>query len=179
MRLHAFLAIVAVLASPMAARAQSPIQLSLFPPMQLVSEDQSVSGIRLGLYTKNTDTSGFDLAAVAHSTGSASALQVALVNYVEGDFTGLQLGWGLGGSIANVVNGQVKGVQLGIYNGAQGGGEGFQWGLVNNTGGRMSGFQLSFVNIAEDYYGLQVGLINIIRSKPSLSVLPIVNWKFD
>ena len=56
---------------------------------------------------------------------------------------------------------------------------GFQWGLVNNTGGRMSGFQLSFVNIAEDYYGLQVGLINIIRSQSSLPILPIVNWKFD
>ena len=43
----------------------------------------------------------------------------------------------------------------------------------------MHGFQLSLVNVAEDMYGVQVGLINIIRSKPSLWILPIVNWKFD
>lgn len=179
MRPRFVLAAAALLASPLAVQAQSPIQLSLFPPAQLVSENQGVSGLRFGLYTKNTNTAGFDLAAVAHSTGNATALQVSLVNYVEGDFTGIQLGWGLGGSIANVVKGQMKGFQGGIYNGAAAGGEGFQWGLVNNTGGRMSGFQLSFVNIAEDYYGLQVGLINIIRSKSSLPILPIVNWKFD
>jgi hypothetical protein len=179
MRSRFLLVAAALLASPLAAQAQSPIQLSLFPPAQLVSEGQDVSGIRFGLYTKNANTSGFDLAAVAHSTGNATALQVSLVNYVEGDFTGLQLGWGLGGAIANVVKGQMKGFQGGIYNGAGQGGEGFQWGLVNNTGGRMSGFQLSFVNIAEDYNGIQVGLINIIKSKPSLSILPIVNWKLD
>jgi len=28
-------------------------------------------------------------------------------------------------------------------------------------------------------YGVQVGLINIIRSKPDLWILPIVNWKFE
>lgn len=179
MRFRPAMALAAILTAPVAAQAQSPIQLSLFPPAQLVSESQPVSGIRFGLYTKNTNTTGFDLAAVAHSTGDATALQISLVNYVEGDFTGLQLGWGLGGSIANVVKGQMKGFQGGIYNGAQQGGEGFQWGLVNHTGGRMSGFQLSLVNIAEDYYGLQVGLINIIRSKSSLPILPIVNWKFD
>ena len=43
----------------------------------------------------------------------------------------------------------------------------------------MEGLQVSFVNIANDMNGVQVGLINIIRSKDRFPVLPIVNWKFD
>ena len=34
-------------------------------------------------------------------------------------------------------------------------------------------------SIAEDLYGLQIGLINIIRSKDRFPIRPIVNWKFD
>jgi hypothetical protein len=43
----------------------------------------------------------------------------------------------------------------------------------------MRGFQFSLVNVAEDMYGVQVGLINIIRSKEDFPILPLVNWKFD
>jgi hypothetical protein len=35
------------------------------------------------------------------------------------------------------------------------------------------------VNFAEDLYGLQIGLINIIRSKDKHRVLPLVNWKYE
>ena len=58
-------------------------------------------------------------------------------------------------------------------------GEGAQvaWGF--NRAEQFEGFQLALVNFAEDLYGLQIGLINIIQSKERFSVLPFVNWKFD
>jgi len=178
MRPRRLLPVLALLAAPVALRAQAPIQVSLFPPAQLVSEDQAISGLRLGLYGRNAAMTGFDLGVVTHTTGDASALQVAAVNVVEGDFMGVQVGWGLGIALANVVRGNVQGAQIGLYNGA-GSAEAFQMGLINNVEGRMQGFQLSFVNIADDMHGLQLGLVNIIRSKERFPVLPLVNWKFD
>lgn len=178
MRSILLVALLALLSAPAAARAQAPFQLAFFPPAQLVPEDQAVSGVRLSLYGRNAAMSGFDLGVVTHTTGNASALQVAAVNLVEGDFLGAQLGWGLGGALANITRGHMQGAQVGLYNGA-GTGEGVQFGFINHTEGRMQGFQLSFVNIADDMYGLQVGLVNIIRSKERFPVLPLVNWKFD
>ncbi len=177
-RLPALLLAAAALATllPQGALAQSPIQISLLPPVQIVPEDESVSGIRLGVYARNRNMTGLDWGVVTHTTGDATALQIAAVNWVEGDFSGLQLGWGLGGSLANIVGGHMQGLQVGIYNGVATG-QGFQWGLVNQASERMQGFQLSLVNIAEDFEGLQIGLINIIRSKERFPVLPLVNWK--
>ena len=42
----------------------------------------------------------------------------------------------------------------------------------------MSGFQLGIVNYTESMYGLQIGLINFIKEKDKLPVLPLVNWSF-
>jgi hypothetical protein len=164
--------------APAGAQAQAPIQLALFPPVQLVPETEAVSGVRLSLYGKNTEMTGADLGAVTHTTGDATALQMALVNVVEGDVTGVQVGWMLGAAIANVTRGTVRGFQWGLYNGS-GDTEAFQLGLLNNAAGRAAGLQFGLVNVANDMYGLQVGLINIIRSKDRFPVLPIVNWKFD
>ena len=174
----AVIALVGLFVVPTAAQSQAPIQISLFPPAQIVPETDAVSGLRLGIYAKNAAMTGLDLGVVMHSTGDATAFQISAVNIVDGDFTGAQVGWGIGASLANVTRGYMQGFQLGVYNGA-GTAQGFQWGAVNNVDRRMQGFQLSLVNIAEDMHGLQVGLINIIRSKDRFPVLPIVNWKFD
>lgn len=172
------LLLAALLVVPRAAEAQAPFQLALFPPAQIVPEDEAVSGIRLSLYGKNTDMTGADLGAVTHTTGDATALQMAFVNIVDGDLTGVQLGWVLGGAIANVTRGTVKGFQWGLYNGS-GDTEAFQLGGLNNAAGRAAGLQLGLVNVADDMNGFQVGLVNIIRSKENFPVLPFVNWKLD
>lgn len=177
-RLAAILPLALALITPAAVEAQAPFQLSLFPPVQIVPETQAVSGIRLGIYGKNTDMTGADLGLVTHTTGSATALQLAVVNIVEGDATGVQLGWMGGGAIANVVDGTFRGFQMGLYNGS-GNNQAFQLGGLNNAKGRAAGLQFGLVNIANDMNGLQLGLINIIRSKENFPVLPLVNWKFD
>jgi hypothetical protein len=177
-RLAPLFLLSAVLLLPRQLEAQAPFQLSFFPGAQLVSEDQSISGVRLGLVGRNVNVEGLDLGLVTLTTGRFTGLQVAAANIVQGDMTGVQLGWGLGASLANIVRGRMEGAQLGLYN-ETAAGQGLQWGLVNNAVGRMEGLQISFVNLANDFHGIQLGLINIIRSKSSLSVLPIVNWKFD
>src|SRR6185295_815518 len=95
MRRLAILALVlvaAVLRTPAAARAEgSPIQISLFNPVQIVRADKSVSGLRIDLiYGKNAGMTGLDWGLVHHTTGSESALQYGLVGLVEKDFTGWQ-----------------------------------------------------------------------------------------
>ncbi|HSM06679.1 MAG TPA: hypothetical protein VK858_18790 [Longimicrobiales bacterium] len=178
MRPRLLLLAALLLLSPLALRAQAPIQLSLFPPIQLVDESEGIQGVRLGVYAKNAGMEGFDLGIVTHTTGDVLALQVALANIVEGDASGAQVGWGLGFAIANVVRGDFTGFQSGLYNGA-GSARALQLGALNNVGGRVAGLQLGLVNVAEDMNGFQVGLVNIIRSKDRFPVLPIVNWKLD
>lgn len=61
----------------------------------------------------------------------------------------------------------IEGVRLSILNGVNTSVTGLDLGIANRTTGNCLGLQ----------YG-QVGLVNVIRSKSSLPILPIVNWKF-
>jgi len=40
----------------------------------------------------------------------------------------------------------------------------------------MHGFQLGLINYARSAYGLQIGLINIIKQGGILPVFPVINW---
>jgi hypothetical protein len=135
-----------------------PIQLSLFPPIQLVPEGNAISGIRLNLpYGRNTSVTGLDWGLVGHSTsGVSKGVQIGLVGLVDADFTGWQ------SNFANFTKGKF---------------EGFQWGFVNYAG-HASGFQLGFVNYAVSMKGLQIGLVNIIKQGGQFPIFPIVNWSF-
>lgn len=137
---------------------QKPIQLSLFAPVQIVSADNAVGGIRLSLlYGKNTSVTGLDWGLVSHSTsGVSKGVQFGLVGLVDADFVGFQ------STAVNITNGDF---------------EGFQWGIVNYAG-YASGFQLGLVNYAERMKGLQIGLVNIIKQGGQFPVFPIVNWSF-
>jgi hypothetical protein len=161
--------------SPFAVLAQqeSPFQIALFNPVQIRPEDQGITILRLSLlYGKNTYVKGLDVGLVNHTTGGTTkGWQLGVVGYNEGEFVGWQ------DNYVNVTEGRFAGLQSGIYNSAAGG-EGVQAGAVNVSDARFSGLQLSLVNIADDLYGIQLGLINIIKSKETLSFLPIVNWKF-
>ncbi len=141
-----------------ALAGSKPIQLSLFPPIQLVSEDEAIGGGRLSLlYGKNTTVTGLDIGLVSHATtGVSKGAQFGFVGIVDADFTGFQDTW------VNVTKGKM---------------EGFQWGVVNYAG-HASGFQLGFVNYAVTMKGLQIGLLNFIKQGGQFPVFPIVNWSF-
>ena len=135
-----------------------PVNLSLFTPISIAKESDSVSAFRFNLiYGKNTSVQVLDLGLVNHTTsGLSKGLEWGFVNYGEADFKGVQLGAG------NIQNGSFNG---------------FQWGFVNSTG-NMDGFQLAFINIAQKMHGLQIGLVNVIKEGGQFPVFPIVNWSF-
>lgn len=138
---------------------EKPFQLSLFNPIQIVPEHQSISGVRLNLiYTKNANVTGFDMGLVNITTGKQLGVQWGGVNITEGGFTGWQ------GGFVNVSRGNFEGLQT-------------SW--VNYHGGHFNGLQFSIVNYAETLKGLQLGLINIIGKGGFLPVFPIFNFDFD
>ncbi len=151
-------AVVCIFASQSAIAQDKPIQLSLFAPVQIVSENDAVAGIRLSLlYGKNTHVSGLDWGLVSHSTsGESKGVQFGLVGLNDADFTGWQ------NTAVNITKQNF---------------EGFQWGVVNYAG-HASGFQLGLVNYAITMKGLQIGLVNIIKQGGQFPVFPIVNWSF-
>lgn len=147
-----------LLSSHIATAQEKPIQLSLFAPVQIVSENHGIAGLRLSLiYGKNTHVSGLDWGLVSHSTsGQSKGVQWGLVGLNDANFVGWQ------GTAVNITKGNF---------------EGFQWGIVNYAG-HASGFQLGFVNYAVTMNGLQIGLVNIIKQGGQFPVFPIINWSF-
>ena len=159
-------------ADPALAQEGAPIQLSVFPPIQIAGESESVRGVRLSLlFGRNANVTGLDWSLIAnHTTGDQTGLQLSLGSLVEGDFTGLQ--W----NMVNVTQGEMYGVQLGLVN-VTGTARGFSWGGVNYSKGNYRGLQLALVNYAQSMAGgVQVGLINIIKEGGQFPFFPIVNW---
>jgi len=152
------------------ATAASPVQISLVTPIQIVSADKSVSGLRLDLiYGKNVNVTGVDWGLVNHDTGTGFAWQAGAVNLVEKDFTGWQYGW------VNMTRGEFTGLQSGIYDQTESM-NGVAFGWVNVTK-HMHGVQIGLINVTETMHGLQVGVGNVIQ-KNKVPFLPIVNWSF-
>ena len=148
---------VVIFATPAGAQ-QSPIQLSLVTPVQIVPQDESVGGFRFNLiYGRNAQVTGLDLGLVNHNTsGVSKGVQLGLVSMVDADFNGWQY------HAVNLSEGRVEGFQMGLY----------------NTAGSMSGLQLGIVNHTGKMHGLQIGIVNIIKTGGQFPVFPIVNWSF-
>ena len=136
-----------------------PIQLSLFNPIQIVPESESVSGLRFNLiYGKNVNVTGLDLGLVNQSTGIQNGVQW----------------WGV-----NLTDGGVTGWQSVFVNVSKGNSIGLQTGVVNHHQGHFHGLQFSVVNYAATLKGLQLGIINIIGEGGFLPVFPLFNFDFD
>jgi len=134
--------LVLLFASNLLAQS-SPIQLSLWNPIQIVDESKVVGGFRLSIYGVNSGMTGLDL-GIWNETRSQKqvGLQWGIVGKSLGGFKGWQ---------ANTVN-----ISRQTF-------EGFQSGWVNHHSGKFSGLQFAIVNYAESMNGLQIGLINIIK----------------
>jgi hypothetical protein len=137
---------------------EKAIQLALFTPVQIFSEDYDIKGVRWNIiYGRNSSVTGLDFGIANHTVGKESVgVQFGLVGIAEAGFTGWH---------ANSVNLVYKEF------------EGFQFGFVNYSDS-VNGFQLGVVNYARKMYGLQIGLINIIKTGGAFPVFPIVNWSF-
>ena len=138
------------------AYAQGPVQLSLWPGIQIVSEDQSVTAFRLAIYGKNTSTQYVDIGIVTQNTsGHSQGIQFSFVG-IQDDFTGWQDG------IVNYSHGNVTGLMTG--------------GL--NYSSYFTGLQFGIVNYTKTANGLQLGLLNFINEGGFLPFFPIFNFSF-
>lgn len=119
--------------------------------------DKSCAGVQLaGLCNVVGDAalSAQFAAACNYSYRYSKGLQLAVVNWADEDFAGVQTG------CFNCV-GEFSGFQMGVLNSAESGG----------------GFQLGVVNVSDEFVGVQFGLINLNLSS-GVPVLPIMNMLF-
>ena len=119
--------------------------------------DKSCAGVQLaGLCNVVGDAalSAQFAAACNYSYRYSKGLQLAVVNWADEDFAGVQMG------CFNCA-GEFTGLQMGVLNSAESGG----------------GFQLGVVNVSDEFVGVQFGLINLNLSS-GVPVLPIMNMLF-
>ena len=165
------LSALALFVSSSALAGESPVQLALFDPVQIVKHDQRIGILRIDLlYGKNAGMTGLDVGLIGHTTGNQAGLAYCVVNITQGSFTGWQ------DSFISIADQGFLGLQSGAFNQSKDG-HGVQIGLVNVTD-RMSGLQFGVVNYTRVMTrGVQIGIGNIIL-EGGIPFLPIVNARF-
>ena len=166
----------------------APFQLALWPNAQLVKEDDSVKGLRLQIYGRNLNMTGVDIGIANDSQGDFKGVGLGVLNFVGGNSTGMQLGYGyndvkgsavgfnaaifaalvgedlsgVGGAVFTRAGGDVVGWHFGAVALAGGDVTGLQSGLIySKAGGQVSGVQLGIWNRTGAVKGVQLGIVNI------------------
>jgi hypothetical protein len=169
-----FVAILAIAFTVLAAQARDPydmypLQLSVFPELQLFDQDVHITGLKLNfIYGYNVAVSGFDFGLFS-GCSDFEGIQANVVNYAESNATGVRI------SPINLSQNS-EGIELGLINHASVGTQNLSLGLINVTK-EAQGLQIGVINYTEQMYGIQIGVINII-SQSKVSFLPIINAYF-
>ncbi len=168
----------------------NPIQISVWPSVQLVSKENAICGARLDLlWGENTSVRGIDV-GLANVTGSLKGIEIGGFNWLAGDakedswgiqiaginyvsnssFSGIQIGFQNQGSSKT----SLAGIQAALINFDFGEGEinGIQLGVANGWS-NINGLQIGFWNEAKDVNGLQIGLFFPNLSKGNVNGLQI------
>jgi hypothetical protein len=170
-----------------------PIQLALYPTVQLIPYDGDFAGLRLNFIGVNRNVYGVDLglinqtddtfrgigAGLVNLSGQGAAgLSIGFINHVNGDLKGFQgipfLSWW---NAFNFVHGKCKGAQGGLFNQA-GTLRGVQGGLVN-VAYDSQGVMVGLYNYTESFYGLHAGLVNITYNDMTGAQFGIYNGARD
>lgn len=140
----------------------TPIEIGLFPPLQLPGTGYGTKGLRLTGVGVNRTAAGLDIGILGNVTDvSFSGLAISgLFNFNRGTSTvyGLQFA-----GLANINQGsnEIYGLQIAAYNDA----------------GVVHGLQIGLLNIANELHGVQIGIFNINRKGP-FHGSPIINVAF-
>jgi hypothetical protein len=136
----------------------SPIEISLWKPLQIFNENWNIYGLRLNLiYAKNRDIWGFDFGLGVNSNRDMFGIQMTgLVNAVRSMY-GIQFA-----GLANNVSSDMYGTQFSLINVAK-----YAWGV-----------QVGIVNYTRQMAGFQFGLVNIIKDG-WLPLFPVMNIGFS
>jgi hypothetical protein len=133
--------------------ASTPIKLSLWDKIAVPKND-TIEGLEIGIGMYTSNVIGVAWNCIYAKTDEATAWQAGIVT-ITNNFKGLATGF------LNWNENEVIGVQCGFFNDAQ----------------SIKGLQLGFINITENMQGIQIGLINFIKTG-KLSVMIIANAKF-
>lgn len=141
-----------------AAAGWSPIEMSVWKPLQLFNEDWDIYGMRLNLfYAKNRDIWGMDLGLGVNESRDIYGIQMTgILNSIR-DLYGIQIA-----GVVNDASNKMKGIQMSIVNLAK----------------VSTGVQVGMVNYTEQMDGMQFGLLNIIKDG-WLPFFPILNISFS
>ncbi|GEM_PF-1078205 len=154
-----------------------PIGFGVWRTIQYPSEEDSIRGVRFNLFFGvNDNLTGFDLGGLVTSP-------LFSLNVVDGDLRGFQWGMANRSNRLSGEEGRTAGMQLGVFNIADGRVSGGQVGFWNYAG-ELNGFQIGLINRVRELNGLQIGLYNsrqapernLPRSGPTIS--PLLNWSF-
>lgn len=152
-------------------RAYTPFMLSFVTPFQMPSRGFDVGGMRINLlYGECHDFDGLDISWVGRATGHGKGIQLAaLANTVDGGGFGMQI------APVNYVKGQYVGLQIGVLNYAEKA-KALQIGFYNGAE-HIDGCQIGVINNTHTMMGVQIGLVNLIRDN-DMPFIPIVNCYF-
>jgi len=170
-----------------------PLQLALYPTVQIVPHDGDFAGLRLNIIGVNRNVSGADIGIINQtddtfrgaglgivnlSQGDSKGVSVGFINHVNGDQKGFQgiplLSWW---NALNVVHGHCAGAQGGLFNQAHSL-SGVQGGLVN-VAYDAKGVMIGLYNYSESFCGLHVGLVNIVYEDMTGAQLGLYNGVRD
>lgn len=154
-------------------RAYTPFMLSLVTPLQVPPRDFDVGGLRINaIYGECHDFDGLDLSALAgRTTGHANGFQASLLaNIVDGNGLGLQAG------AVNFVRGEYEGLQLGLCANYIQKAQALQIGFYNGAE-YIEGMQIGVINTTRRMIGVQIGVVNVIQDN-DVPFLPIINCYF-
>ena len=148
----------------------TPVMFSFCTPIQVPDPDFDVGGLRLNLLCGTCcNFDGLDFGLVGISKNHANGWLINVVSVAYGDGLGLHTGG------VNYLSGDFKGLQFGIANWIDSG-DVFQIGIYNGAYD-VQGLQIGVINTANKMQGLQIGAVNII-SHSDLSFFPIINGWF-
>lgn len=150
----------------------TPFMLSFVTPLQVPFRDFNVGGLRINaIYGECHDFDGLDLSLVGRATGHANGFQAALLaNVVEGDGFGFQAG------AVNYVKGEYAGLQIGLCANYAEKAKALQIGFYNGAE-HIEGMQIGVINTTRTMIGIQIGLVNVIQDN-DVPFLPIINCYF-
>lgn len=135
----------------------SPFMLSFVNPIQVPPADFNVGGLKLNLiYGECNDITGLDIGLFSMARGDCMAWHLNGVSIVGAGGSGLMTSL-----IANYVEADYDGLQIGVYNHAT----------------HINGLQIGVINYANTAYGLQIGLVNVIEDN-DMPFFPIINGYF-
>ena len=123
------------------AWAWSPLGIGIAAPLQLPFTDTDIYGLRFGgVFGWNAAVYGIDAGVASLETGSFSGIQGAAFTWASDSVYGIQLA-----AVANVVDGNVYGMQFAPVS--------VDWGDV-------WGMQLGVVDYCNSFHGVQFGALN-------------------